>query len=205
MIEIARVGRACEKQAFLSRIYTENECRQAGNSVSRLAGNFAVKEAVAKSLGTGFSSFGPRDIEVLRDERGKPYVRVFEGARERARELEITDFHVSITNTKEFAAAFAVAEKRSGASAGDGGKAEDGTPVEDSGETEAGRSAEDSGRRDDSPSAGDSGRTEERPSAGGGRKTEDSPFAGGAKKREDNPPAEDSGRTEYIWRERGLI
>ena len=205
MIEIARVGRAYEKQAFLSRIYTENECRQAGNSVSRLAGNFAVKEAVAKSLGTGFSSFGPRDIEVLRDERGKPYVRVFGGARERARELEITDFHVSITNTKEFAAAFAVAEKRSGASAGDGGKAEDGTPVEDSGETEAGRSAEDSGRRDDSPSAGDSGRTEERPSAGGGRKTEDSPFAGGAKKREDNPPAEDSGRTEYIWRERGLI
>ena len=146
MIEMVRVKKACEKQAFLSRIYTENECRQAGNSVSRLAGNFAVKEAVAKSLGTGFSSFGPRDIEVLRDERGKPYVRVFEGARERARELEITDFHVSITNTKEFAAAFAVAEKRSGASAGDGGKAEDGTPVEDSGETEAGRSAEDSGR-----------------------------------------------------------
>ena len=205
MIEIARVGRACEKQAFLSRIYTENECRQAGNSVSRLAGNFAVKEAVAKSRGTGFLGFGPADIEVLRDELGKPYVKVYGGAREKARERNITWFHVSITNTKEFAAAFAVAEKRSGASAGDGGKAEDGTPVEDSGETEAGRSAEDSGRRDDSPSAGDSGRTEERPSAGGGRKTEDSPFAGGAKKREDNPPAEDSGRTEYIWRERGLI
>lgn len=125
MIEIARVGRACEKQAFLSRVYTENECRQAGNHVSRLAGNFAVKEAVAKSLGTGFSSFGPRDIEVLRDERGKPYVRVFGGACERARELEITNFHVSITNTKEYAAAVAVAEKRDGPAGGDGEETRD--------------------------------------------------------------------------------
>ncbi len=112
MIEIARVGKACEKQAFLSRIYTEDECLQAGKSIPRLAGNFAVKEAVAKSLGTGFSGFGPRDIEVLRDERGKPFVRVFGGAKERAREMGVTDFHVSITDTREYVAAFAVAEKR---------------------------------------------------------------------------------------------
>lgn len=30
LIEIARIGKACEKQAFLSRIYTEEECRLAG-------------------------------------------------------------------------------------------------------------------------------------------------------------------------------
>ena len=44
LIEIARIGKACEKQAFLSRIYTEEECRLAGGSILRLAGNFAVKE-----------------------------------------------------------------------------------------------------------------------------------------------------------------
>ena len=48
LIEIARIGKACEKQAFLSRIYTEEECRLAGGSILRLAGNFAVKEAVSK-------------------------------------------------------------------------------------------------------------------------------------------------------------
>lgn len=110
MIEIARVEKACGKQAFLSRVYTAEECRQAGKSISRLAGNFAVKEAVAKSLGTGFLGFGPADIEVLRDELGKPYVKIYGGAREKARERNITWFHVSITNTNEYAVAFAVAE-----------------------------------------------------------------------------------------------
>ena len=110
MIEMERVRRACENRAFLERIYTAEECRQAGGSVARLAGNFAVKEAVAKALGTGFRGFGPKEIEVLRDEKGKPYVRVRGGAGQIARGLGICAIHVSITNLKEYASAFAVAE-----------------------------------------------------------------------------------------------
>ena len=74
LIEIERVKKACEKEAFFLRIYTENERRQAEGRPSALAGTFAAKEAVAKVFGTGFRSFGPIDIEVLRDELGKPYV-----------------------------------------------------------------------------------------------------------------------------------
>ena len=81
LIEIARIEKACRKQAFLSRIYTEEECRLAGGSISRLAGNFAVKEAVSKALGTGFRAFMPIDIEVLRNELGKPYVNLYGGVR----------------------------------------------------------------------------------------------------------------------------
>ncbi len=110
MIEITRVRKACAKQAFLTRIYTEEECRQAGGRASRLAGNFAVKEAVAKCLGTGFYGFGPREIEVLRDDRGKPWVRLYGGAREEMDKLGIDAFHVSITNTKDYAVAVAVGE-----------------------------------------------------------------------------------------------
>ena len=44
LIEIERVGKACEKQAFLSRVYTEEECRKFGGNAAKLAGNFAVKE-----------------------------------------------------------------------------------------------------------------------------------------------------------------
>lgn len=113
MIEIARVKKACEKQAFLARTYTEEECRQAGGRVSKLAGNFAVKEAVAKCLGTGFYGFGPREIEVLRDPKGKPWVRLYKGAKEEMERLGITAFHVSITNTKDYAVAFAVGESSS--------------------------------------------------------------------------------------------
>lgn len=111
MIEIERIRKACEKEAFLTRVYTQKECQQAGSQVSRLAGTFAVKEAVAKVLGTGFRSFEPREIEVLRDDLGKPYVRLYGGAKKLSEELSIIQIHVSITNTKDFAVAFAVGEK----------------------------------------------------------------------------------------------
>lgn len=110
MIEIGRMERACGKDAFLKRTFTEEECRQAKGNISTLAGNFAVKEAVAKVLGTGFRTFMPGDIEVLRDELGKPYVRLYGGAKLLAGELKMERIHVSITNTKEYATAFAVGE-----------------------------------------------------------------------------------------------
>ena len=110
LIELERVKKACEKEAFLLRVYTEEERRQAGGKASRLAGNFAVKEAVSKVFGTGFRSFELRDIEVLRDELGKPYVRLYRGAQALAEDLKIRKIHVSITNTEEQAMAFAVGE-----------------------------------------------------------------------------------------------
>ena len=47
LIEIERVKKACDKEAFLSRIYTERERRQAKGDPRVLARTFAVKEAVA--------------------------------------------------------------------------------------------------------------------------------------------------------------
>ena len=110
LIEIARVEKACRRKAFLARIYTAEECRQAKGSYSRLAGNFAVKEAVAKALGSGFRTFMPIDVEVLRDELGKPYVQLFGGARALQEALGIKYFHVSISNTERYAMAFVVGE-----------------------------------------------------------------------------------------------
>ena len=110
MVEIGRMEKACKRDAFLKRTFTPMECRQAEGSPSKLAGNFAVKEAVAKVFGTGFRSFMPGDIEVLRDELGKPYVVLYGGAKTLAEQMGIRKVWVSITNTKEFAVAFAVGE-----------------------------------------------------------------------------------------------
>ena len=110
LVEIARVEKACEKQAFLTRVYTEEERRQAGERVSMLSGDFAVKEAVAKALGTGFRRFMPIDIEVLRDELGKPWVVLHGGAKELAGELGVRVIHASISNTEEYAVGYVVAE-----------------------------------------------------------------------------------------------
>lgn len=110
-VEIERVKKACGSEHFRRRVFTENECRQAGDRISVLAGSFAVKEAVAKALGTGFRGFGPCDIEVLRDPLGKPYTVLQGGAKERANEIGAARIHVSITDTAEIAAAIAVAEQ----------------------------------------------------------------------------------------------
>ncbi len=110
LTEIKRVEKACEKEAFLTRIYTENERRQAEGRPSVLAGTFAVKEAVAKVMGTGFSAFSPIDIEVLRDEAGKPFVRLYGNAARVALERGIDHIEVSISDTADYAMAFAVGE-----------------------------------------------------------------------------------------------
>lgn len=39
-------------------------------------------------FGTGFRTFMPGDIEVLRDELGKPYVRLYGGALEQFEKME---------------------------------------------------------------------------------------------------------------------
>lgn len=114
LIEISRVRKACEKDSFVMRTFTDMESRQAKGSASKLAGSFAVKEAVAKALGTGFRTFMPIDVEVLRDHLGKPYVRLYGGAKKRFEDMGMERIEVSITNTPEYAMAFAVGEGEEG-------------------------------------------------------------------------------------------
>ena len=110
MVEIGRMEKACGRPSFLDRVFTEEERRQAGGKISRLAGDFAVKEAVSKALRTGFRGFGPWDIACLRDEKGAPYVLLYGGAGELSESLGIRQIHVSITDTDTQVMALAVAE-----------------------------------------------------------------------------------------------
>lgn len=110
IIEIERVKRAGQSEAFLRRVYTAREQERFQHIPASLAGNFAVKEAVAKALGTGFRGFGPADIEVLRDGQGRPFVKLYNGARKRSEELGIERIWVTISHGREVAMATAVAE-----------------------------------------------------------------------------------------------
>ena len=110
LIEIARVERACEKESFCNRIFTEQERRLIAERRQRAAGNFAVKESVVKAFGTGFRDISAIDIEVLRDDLGKPYVVLHGPAKELAESVNILQVHVSISNTKEYAVSYVVME-----------------------------------------------------------------------------------------------
>lgn len=110
MIEIERVIKACERDSFFNRYYTDDERKLIEKDKRKAADNFAVKEAVSKMFGTGFRNIQPIEIECLRDELGKPFVNLYGFAKEQGILLNIRSIHVSITNTKEYASAFVVGE-----------------------------------------------------------------------------------------------
>ena len=110
MIEIHRVIRACEKEAFLNKYFTEEERTLILLDAKKAADNFAVKEAVVKMFGTGFREIVPIEIECLRNELGKPYVNLYGKALEMGKERGLRTVHVSISNTKKYASAFVVGE-----------------------------------------------------------------------------------------------
>lgn len=110
LIEKERVKKACEKDAFLSRVFTDKELELFKDKKDRAASNWAVKEAVSKALGTGFFGIELSEIEVLRDEAGKPYVNLYGNAKIIQEELGIKTFFVSISDTKDYVCAVVVAE-----------------------------------------------------------------------------------------------
>lgn len=112
LTEIDRVERLLEKYPrFAQRCFTEHEQAYAARfdrPGRRLAARFAGKEAVMKSLGTGYRRVRWRDIEITGG--GKPTVILRGTALARARQLGVTEVHVSITHTDDTAMVLAIAE-----------------------------------------------------------------------------------------------
>jgi len=114
LVEVERVGRAAERfgERFLRRIFHPNELEHPrGEWVQFLAARFAVKEALFKALGTGWSG-GVRwiDVEVQNLRSGQPILLLHGTASQRADEMGARRTHVSITHTAGHAAAVVVLE-----------------------------------------------------------------------------------------------
>lgn len=110
LIEIERVEKSCQREHFFARCFSIEERELIGGNYTTAAGNWAVKEAVAKSFGTGVVGFELTDIVVLRNHKGAPYVELKNGALDIANNLEIKHIHVSISNTKDHAIAYVICE-----------------------------------------------------------------------------------------------
>ncbi len=79
--------------------------------IAYLSNNFACKEACSKVLGKGFSEgIKFKDIEVLRDANGGPFINLYGKALALAKTLKINKIHVSITDSKESSVAFVIGE-----------------------------------------------------------------------------------------------
>ena len=113
IISIERIKRSMESGPFCTRFFTENEnlyFKQKNNLPQSIAGVVCVKEAVSKALGTGISGFSLKDIEVMHDLLGKPYVKLHGYAEILLREIGGRNIHVSISHSDDSAVAFAVIE-----------------------------------------------------------------------------------------------
>ena len=118
-VDIADVGRvqaAIERHGehFLRRVFTPAEieyCESHRSRYERYAARFAAKEAAMKALGTGWRR-GVRwvDIEVAREQSGKPVLRLRGAARVIADQLGTKHIALSLTHTETQALAQVIFE-----------------------------------------------------------------------------------------------
>ncbi|RQD76276.1 MAG: holo-[acyl-carrier-protein] synthase [Candidatus Syntrophonatronum acetioxidans] len=114
LVEIDRIKKAYLKfpEKFRRRIFTPGEqeyifCHRF--PWERLAARFAAKEAVMKALGCGWGRVGFQDIEVINDSSGKPRVFLRGKAAALARELGVDHIIISLSHSREYAVAQAIA------------------------------------------------------------------------------------------------
>ncbi len=111
LIEISRIEEVIARHGkrYLERIYTPAELEQLGHETESLAGRFAAKEAVAKALGCGIGDVGWKDIEILGDEQNAPGLTLYGAAADKAKELGLQSWSVSISHSMSHAVAVVVA------------------------------------------------------------------------------------------------
>ena len=119
--DLARISRferflVDEKQALLERLFTPGERAYAlgkKSAASHLAARFAAKEAFLKALGLGLrEGLSWQDIEVLRDELGKPSLHCAGRAAELLSERGVTAVHLSYSHDGDYAVATVILEQR---------------------------------------------------------------------------------------------
>jgi holo-[acyl-carrier protein] synthase len=112
IIELERVQHVLDRfgERFLRRVYTDREVAYCRGRAPELAVRFAAKEAISKALGTGLNGILWIEMEILADERGKPYVELHGRALTRAQQLGLSEWAVSLSHSDHDAIAFVVAQ-----------------------------------------------------------------------------------------------
>ena len=108
IIEIERVKKSIEETdgKFCERVYTQKEIEYCESKKSQkyqhYAVRFAAKEAVFKAISSILLSkydIGWKDIEILNDDTGRPYVNILN------QDIKVDNIDISISHCKEYAVA----------------------------------------------------------------------------------------------------
>ena len=117
LIKIKRIKNINSLEKFALKILSKNELDlfdslSNDKKITFISKQFAGKEAFSKALGTGISEgIRFKEIEILRDEKGKPIFTAINSLKSFMLNLGITRTHISFTDEREYAMAFAILEK----------------------------------------------------------------------------------------------
>lgn len=112
--EIERINDLIKRYGnrFLKRVFTDKEieyCNKKATAASSYAARFATKEAVFKATGLGLNQgMSWRDIEVLNDQNGKPFIKLSGITREKLNGKKI---HLSLSHSKGLAISMVVVDE----------------------------------------------------------------------------------------------
>ncbi len=118
LVENSRLEKIVEKwgQKFLTRIFSDHEIQYCGKYVkssTHYGARFAAKESFLKALGLGMGmGVNLKDIEVINDDNGKPAFALYGEAKAQIVNRKITNIHLSLTHTRNYATALVVLEKK---------------------------------------------------------------------------------------------
>ena len=116
LVEVERIRRIIGKwgERFLKRVFTAGEiayCERRRIPSVHYAARFAAKESCLKSLGAGFGmGVSPTEIEVKRSAEGSPMLQLHGRAQRIFDEKGGAVAHISLSHTREIAAAVVVIE-----------------------------------------------------------------------------------------------
>lgn len=114
MVEIERIRCCMKNPRFLKRILGPieyNQLEERNMPVQSVAAAFSAKEAFAKAIGTGVKGFSLNEVMLLREDSGRPFLQLSGRAKIIAEQRQLV-FSVSVTHTREMAAAVVLAMGR---------------------------------------------------------------------------------------------
>ena len=115
IVENARIKNAIKNSQFIKRVYSKKEIlnsKKIKNKTSFFSKKFAAKEALAKSLGTGFiKGLNFNDITIVNDKLGKPSFLITDKIKKLIKKrfkISRFNFFLSISDEKKYSIAIVI-------------------------------------------------------------------------------------------------
>ena len=119
IVSIVRIKKSIKNKRFVSKVYNVKEiskCKKLIKSEHCFAKRFAAKEALAKSIGTGFrNNLNFKDIQILNDKIGKPYYqksKKIDKIINKKFKVKAYELFLSISDEKDYSIAFTILQTK---------------------------------------------------------------------------------------------